>query len=581
MNSLFKKIAVRISLFFLVVIIAVSIGSIAYLDRFYKDDVKQGLLLQAQIIESVIEDGSDVSSFTHSINEIRDMRVTIIGTDGVVFLDTDADPAAMDNHLMRPEIQQALKEGSGVNIRRSDTLNRELMYAAIYSESEQLFIRVALPLEGVSVYASGFWLPLVIVILISFLLCLAISLLVSRRVVKPIIYLNKETEKIAEGRYDDIKPVKTGDEVEALSEALSGMATALQRNIADITEKNTRLQAVFKAVPGGIIAVDKARAVIMVNPAAKEMFSITGNPEGKDFLEIVKHPKLESVIEEALYSNSVVEKEIVLQKGMDKIYLQVFAVSVVGDSTGYGVILLAQDITRIRKLENMRSDFAANVSHELKTPLTVISGFIDTLKDPSISKQDAGRFLEIISLESERLTRLIDDILILSDIENAALPTSSSNLREGVQEAIELLENNAKEKGVKVSLSICDDEIIVASEKDRIKQMIINLVDNAIKYTPSGGNVDIIVKKDLNRAFLSVRDTGIGIPEENLPRLFERFYRVDKSRSRALGGTGLGLAIVKHIVNLLGGHITVQSKVGMGSNFDVYLPILDNNDESL
>lgn len=574
MNSLFKKIAYRISALFLAVIVVSIVASVAYLDGTYKENTERELLLQAKVYEDVISSGADVAQFARAEDDISGVRATIIDISGEVVLDTEADVSTLENHLDRPEIQQALKNGTGINIRYSDTLGKELMYVALYSGEHQLFIRVALPLEGVSVFARGFWLPLIIVIIVSFLLCLVISLLVSRKVVKPIITLKRYTQNIADGQYDKVKSLKTGDEIESLSNSLENTALVLQQNISDITEKNTRLQAVFKAVPGGILAIDNDGFVIMANPAATDMFSITSSPEGKHYLDVVKHPRLEAVIKEAFGTRNVVEKEITLQRGLEEIFLQLFAVSVTNDGEGYGVILLAQDVTRVRKLESMRSDFAANVSHELKTPLTVIRGFIETLKDPAISRPDFERFLDIIGLESERLSRLIDDVLLLSEIEHTpAAPSAAIDIRGAVTEAMQLLENKAKEKGLNMSLHMCGEEVFVAADNDRIKQMVINLVDNAVKYTQPGGSVDVTVTVDGGRGVLSVKDTGIGIPKENLPRLFERFYRVDKSRSRSLGGTGLGLAIVKHIVSLLGGHITVQSEPGAGSRFDVYVPL--------
>lgn len=574
MNSIFKKIAIRISILFFVVIVASSIVSIVYLDRSYKENIKNSLLREAQVVESMISSGVDIEHIAYNIDQIMDMRFTILDLSGKVVLDTRVDAALLDNHIDRPEIIAALKNGSGVYVRHSDTLEKDLMYTAIYSKENQLVIRTSQYLEGISEYSADLWAPLISVLVISFLLCLIISLFVSRSITRPIIQIRNDTVRIAQGQYDSIERLRTGDEIEELSDALNDMVESLKSSIADISEKNSRLQAVFKAVPGGILAVDNNEAVIMANPAAREMFSIVGVPEGKHFLEVAKNVKLELIINDAMQTKGVIQKEITITRGMDEIYLQVFAVSVMNNGIAYGVILLAQDITRIKKLESMRSDFVANVSHELKTPLTVISGFIDTLKDTSISAQNAPRFLDIISLESERLTRLIDDVLVLADIENTTnTPINMVDIRTGVEEAVQLLENRAKKKQVDMKIKLPNEPVIVAAEQDRIIQMVINLVDNAIKYTLANGNVAISLTKDASRAVLCVSDTGIGIPKENLPRLFERFYRVDKGRSRALGGTGLGLAIVKHIVNLLNGHITVQSKVGVGTKFHVYLPI--------
>lgn len=573
MNSIFKKMAVRISLLFLIVIIISGTVSYVHLDRKYKDNIEEDLLQEAQVVDRIVAVSHKLDDVVYSIDEIMDMRVTIVDFEGNVVLDTRADVTLLDNHITRPEIQEAITTGSGVNIRHSDTLKQDLMYAAVYTGGTYI-IRTSLSLEGISEYSAGLWIPLIIVLMISFLLLLVIALSVSRSITNPIIKIKNDTVRISNGQYDYVERLKTGDEIEELSDALNDMVSVLKQNIEGVSERNSRLQAVFRAVPGGILAVDNDDNVIMANPAAKEMFSIAGSPEGKHFLEVAKHAKLETVIKNAKNAKGVVQKEMSIARGMEEIYLQVFAVSAVNHGVEYGVILLAQDITRIRKLENIRSDFAANVSHELKTPLTVISGFIDTLKDETIGRDDAVRFMDIISLESERLTRLIDDVLALSEIENTpTAPSSVVDIRKGTVEAIQLLERKAKKKNVVVSAKIPNDEVLIFAENDRIKQMVINLVDNAIKYTPEGGKVTVKINKEDTMALLTVKDTGIGIPEDNISRLFERFYRVDKSRSRALGGTGLGLAIVKHIVNLLNGHITVKSKVGKGTVFHIYLPL--------
>jgi two-component system phosphate regulon sensor histidine kinase PhoR len=575
MNRIFRKIAIRISLLFLAVVSAASLFSVLYLDNAYKNDVKEDLFRHARTIEKILLIEDFHTGSLYEIDEIQNMRITLMDYDGTVIFDSRTDTANLENHANRPEVIEALEYGSGSNIRRSGTLGADMMYVALRSDKLELVVRVSLMLEGVAAYSSAFWIPLLTMLLVTFLLCLGISLFVSRGFTRHIINLKNDTVKIAEGRYDELKQLNTGDEIETLSGALCDMADKLRRNFEAINENNSRMEAVFRAVPGGIIAVDNTMKVIMANPVARSMFSMDNKPEGRHFLEVTRHKGLESVIREAASSANVVEREMNIARSMEMLYLQVFAASVSGEGQNYGVILLVQDITHLRKLENLRREFVANVTHELKTPLTVIRGFVDTLKDPTMPYTDITRFLDIIALESERLTRLINDVLLLSEIENIAeKPAEAVDLREGVREATLLLEKAACKKGIAYHVDIADEEIFVAADTDRIKQMGINLIDNAIKYTMHGGSVNISVYNEGNDAVFSVEDTGIGIPEDNLPRLFERFYRVDTSRSRALGGTGLGLAIVKHIVSLFGGYIAVSSHLNEGSTFTVYLPLL-------
>ncbi len=574
MNRIFKKIVFRISLLFLIVIIIVSLLTVVYLDRSYKKDVREQLLNIAEVTESFMLYEENNKPALYSIDKAQDARITIIDFNGKVVFDTRANADELENHADRPEVILALKDGSASDIRRSNTLGTDMMYFAYRSDKLQQIIRVALLLDGVAAYSSSIWIPILSILLVAFLVCLGIALFVSRGVTQPIIQLQKETIKIAEGRFGELRSIRTGDEIEALSSALNQMADRLRRNIEAISENSSRLEAVLRAVPGGIIAVDNEMKVIMANPSARSMFAITDKPEGRYFLEVTQNRGLETVIREALQNTNVIERELNISRGMDTLYLQVFAASIFSEGKGYGVILLVQDITHLRKLENLRKDFVANVTHELKTPLTVIRGFVDTLKDPAMPRSDIARFLDIIALESERLTRLINDVLLLSEIENIAeSPKTTIDLRDGVQEAVQLLEGAAHEKGLSFVVDIPDVSIEVAADNDRIKQLAINLIDNAVKYTPSGGRVHVSVSAEETMAVLRVEDSGIGIPEANIPRLFERFYRVDTSRSRSLGGTGLGLAIVKHIVSLLDGQITVNSQVGEGSVFTVYLPL--------
>ena len=574
MNRIFRKIALRIGLMFLAVAAVAGLLTVIYMDGTYKSEVRGTLLKNAETIESILPSTGNRDDVLAHIDSIEDMRVTLIGFDGVVIYDSRADAGSLENHADRPEVIEALKEGTGSNIRQSDTLGSDMMYFAYRSEKLQCIIRVSLMLQGISAYSTSLWIPMLIMLLIAFLLCLTIALFASRSVTRPIIQLKNDTARIAEGRYEELQALHTGDEIESLSLALCDMADKLRRNFEAITENNSRLEAVLRAVPGGIIAVDGELRLIMANPAARGMFSMGERPEGRHFLEVTRHAGLESVIREAVMSTGVVERELTVPRGMEISYFQVFAAPVSAEGKRYGVILLVQDVTHLHKLENLRRDFVANVTHELKTPLTVIRGFVETLKDPDLPRGDIARFLDIIALESERLTRLINDVLLLSEIENIAeRPQAAVDVRDGVREAFLLLQNAAGDKRQQLSLSLPETPVMVAAEGDRIKQLAINLIDNAVKYTPAGGIVEVALSTDGKDALLRVADNGIGIPEANLPRLFERFYRVDTSRSRSLGGTGLGLAIVKHIVSLTGGHIEVNSRIGQGSTFVVYLPL--------
>ena len=572
MNRIFKKLALRISVLFLIIVALASIFSAIFLNNAYKTETRDKLFNSTRTIENVLITGGELD-ILRGMDSAEDMRITLIDSSGVVLFDTRAEAATLDNHGKRPEIIEALEDGTGFDIRHSNTLGADMMYAALRSDHLSMVIRVALMHEGVAAYSAALWIPLITLLIVAFMLCLGIVLFVSRSVTQPIIQLRDETERIAEGSYDGLEIIKTGDEIEELSTALCSMAGKLKRNIEAITENSSRLEAVFRAVPGGIVAVDNGMRVIMANPAARRMFAMPKAPEGRHFLEATQHTQLEEVIREAAASNGIVEKELRVMRGMGTVILQVFAVSVFSKGHAYGVILLVQDISTLRKLEAMRSDFAANVTHELKTPLTVIRGFIDTLKEPDITPEDANRFVDIIALESERLSRLIDDVLLLSEIESSSsVPSPVTDMREAVGEAANMLKGKAKDKNIEFIVKLDDAPVLVMAEPDRIRQMAINLIDNAIKYTTAGYVRISVSAEDNGRGILCVEDTGIGIPQQNLPRLFERFYRVDKSRSRALGGTGLGLAIVKHIVSLLGGHITVESTPGKGSLFTVILP---------
>ena len=364
-------------------------------------------------------------------------------------------------------------------------------------------------------------------------------------------------------------------DTEQLTMGINSLALLLDKTIGELSETNGSLTAMLKAIPCAVVAVDSDKKIVMANTMAARFFGLNEESEGHYFIEVVRNASMEKMIDAAVASGKNVEDEMPA-RGFDggSIY-NINVAPIKNDNKVTGAVLLAQDITEIRQLERMRRDFTANVSHELKTPLTVISGFLETIKnEKDLNEQTRNRFLDIISLETDRLSRLIGDILTLSEIEAETLNRLENvKVDECIASSIELLRGKAGEKGILLEASLQCGGSVVSGNADRVSQLAINLIDNAIKYSPEGGKVSVATSKTGNHCVITVEDNGIGISIKDQRRLFERFYRADKSRSREQGGTGLGLSIVKHIVSSMNGSVSVRSELGKGSVFTVVLPV--------
>lgn len=412
---------------------------------------------------------------------------------------------------------------------------------------------------------------------------LSVSLLLGyryiRKVTDPIRQLSQITKKISRGDYfgQRIYP-KTEDELDELSQNFNLMSERLETTINELKENSSKTEAVLRSMSNGVIAIDNSRNVLIANPKVRDIFGIkSADPLGKHIKEVFRNEELNSAIEQLSPQNDSVRVEIELKSPSHKICS--VQCSFMKHSTDpnriTGIVVIVQDITEIRKLENMRRDFVANVSHELKTPLTSIKGFVETLKDGAIEDVETrNRFLNIIDIEADRLSFLIKDLLTLSEIESGIEDEKSEELEiePTVREVVSLLSDSAAKKRISIELDIEDGVDVLKGSRSLLKQMMINLIDNAVKYTLEGGEVLVKIFKDEVNLNIVVKDTGIGIPPEHMDRLFERFYRVDKARSRQVGGTGLGLAIVKHIVLSFKGNIKVNSEVEKGSEFIVQIP---------
>ncbi|MDR2514009.1 MAG: PAS domain-containing protein [Christensenellaceae bacterium] len=366
-------------------------------------------------------------------------------------------------------------------------------------------------------------------------------------------------------------------EIQSLVNTVEGMRGALGKAIETLERQNAEMEEIFDSMQSGLVAVDEDLRIVRINRRARQMLGISGLALGKSLLEASGNARLESVLlKEMQRGGETAEEpaELPVRANPGHRLLRIYSSALRHGSQKVGAVALLEDITQLRNLEQMRTDFAANVTHELKTPLTSIQGFVETLQAGAVNDPDAAQyFLKIIADESDRLSRLINDILSLSSMESGRVrvPMKRLSLGQYAVEACDFLRGAARRKEISLIISEEDEGFIQANE-DHLKQILINLVENAIKYTLNGGKVEVRVRREGDLVVLSVKDSGIGIEKEHIPRLFERFYRVDKGRSRSMGGTGLGLAIVKHLTIELNGTIEVQSEPGQGSEFIVRLP---------
>ena len=582
----------KIRIFVVVVIfLCISITSMITLvlmkDQYLKE-IESSLVTDCKLINSFMKElnyEGTVSTFdryAHMFSEDIGARVTFINIEGTVIGDSEvktSDISQMENHLYREEISEAYKGQIGKGIRKSSTIGIDYMYIALAFEiDDQVYgvTRVAYPLYQLKELNSQIVAAIFIASFVALLAAITISILYSGKVTKPISHLTEYAGKISQGHYEEKVYIKTGDEIEVLGNTLNKMAERLNISIEKLEENNSKLSSILFSMKEGIIAIDMDYNLILINHAAKELFHVDDQALGHHLLKVIRNNQLHLAFQEILQEQYIGEREI--GYGEDEtLKIHISYIQSEKDQRKIGVLGLVENITQIKKYENMRKDFVANVSHELKTPLTSISGFIETLQGGAAETPAVrNRFLDIISIETSRLKRLIGDLLILSDIESGRVvdTVEKVNVNQAIDDVLTLLYNEISRKNIRIKKNFPIENIIMENgNMDRFKQMLLNIIDNAIKYSYENGCVELSLIKDKKKFSIIVKDEGIGIAEENLPRLFERFYRVDVSRSKKVGGTGLGLAIVKHIVLLYNGEIKVESEEGKGSTFRIILPL--------
>ncbi len=570
----------------IIALIAATIYAYHLLSKNYIEVISKDLESSAQIVETQVRENivnSEYYVIDSLFNRLRDKtetRFTLILPDGKVVADSEKDPSQMDNHHNRPEIIQALEGDIGTSIRYSQTLDAELIYVAIpiYNRDEiECILRSSVPLILIEQTLTQFQAKFIIAGLIISLIIGLLSLYLSRRISKPLEDMQFGVEKFAKGELSYRIKEPSSSEMGKLTSSLNQMASQLDDKIKTIVEQKNEQEAVLESMVEGVIAVDNDGKIINLNKAAANLFHIdAASSIGKHIYEIINFKNLVKLIKQTLNEKNTDEHEIILQE-KQPLYLQVNgAVLKNAQKNVIGAVIVLNNVTRLRRLEKVRRDFVANVSHEIRTPLTTIKGFAETLLDGAAKDPKNVRgFLKIISKQSDRLNAIIEDLLILARLEQederAQIDFDRISLKKVLKSAIKVCTPAANKKDIDLILET-QNNLSPKINPDLLEQAFVNLVDNAIKYTDKKGEVLIQAKLLSNEIEVSVKDSGSGIPKQHLPRIFERFYRVDKARSREQGGTGLGLSIVKHITQVHGGRVKVESEIGKGSTFLLYIP---------
>lgn len=529
----------------------------------------------------------DYSQLAKHYAELTDSRITFIRWDGFVLGDSDYDSSLMNNHQDRPEIQELLNgEWIGDSIRFSDTIGERMMYAAapVYQQGELVgYVRMAIGLGELSRTIYSLWVYLLLGL--TFLLIVAglISYRFAYGFTRPLEHIIAVAKRITKRNYNARVRLKNRDEIGQLGLAINAMAGSLQEQMELITENENRLESVIANMISGIIVLGQEDRIVLMNKAAEDILGYPAEQAiGLSYDQLKQPFPFESLIVDCIYKGEHIRDEISLFYPEERT-IDIHLIPLKQESlSNAGLIVVLHDITAIRKLERMRSEFVANVSHELKTPIAAVKGFAETLLSGSVEDHETTRsFLQIIYDESERLNRLIGDIMELSKIESKREPLNLAPIQmdKFLSSVVEFMQPSANKKNINISLH-APENIYIEADEDRLRQVFVNLLSNAVNYTPENGSVKVILQTagerngDYEKVIISVVDTGIGIPKKDLPRIFERFYRVDKARSRGSGGTGLGLSIVKHLVELHHGSIHVESDLGYGSKFTVELPAI-------
>jgi two-component system, OmpR family, phosphate regulon sensor histidine kinase PhoR len=553
---------------------------------FYLQKTEEGLINEAKLISRILDDSllshpsEKLQKTIDQISEGLSIRITIIQPDGLVIADSDEDYRIMENHRSRPEVVASMDNGIGKSVRFSHTVKRMLMYVSLYQKTEtrDIFIRTSQSLSIIEKTISSLQSKIFLLGLVMIIVSIFVGFIVSGRITRPL-------EKILDG----VKYFEKGDftkklkrpksrEMAQLVDSLNKMAAEIDEQIQTITHQKGEQNAVLESMAEGVIAIDVNGNILRMNKTSTRLFDIEKKKKykGHYIRKVINNVQIENLFLSVLKNGKPRDEEIKLS-GQQEHHLKV-SVRVLVDDNNFtiGAVMVLNDLTRLRHLEQGRREFVANVSHELRTPLTSIQGFAEALNDGALKdKKNARKFVDIIHRQANRLGNILEDILTLSRLDRGDDLTEidfvECNILPVIESAVELCHFIAEKKKIKL-INKCEGDYSININQQLIEEALINLIDNAIKYSPEKSRVIINCHSGKKHVVIDIIDEGPGIDKEHLPRIFERFYRVDKARSRNMGGTGLGLAIVKHIAQIHGGKTLVKSEIDHGSTFSLYLP---------
>lgn len=547
-------------------------------------EIEQSLNARATLLRAVVfkslSSPAEIQQRIRVLGEKTNTRFTVINLDGTVLADSEEDPATMDNHANRPEILAAHSHGYGITTRFSDTIDTEMMYYALPVNKEGLgYVRTSLPLSSINERLFHIRALVIFSMAVSIFAALILGFYVARGFAKPLMAMTAIAESMSEGNYDQQISIDRKDEIALLAKALNKMAGSSRERLETIVLENNKLLAILSGMVEGVVAVDKSEIIIHLNEAGARILGISpGENMHRRIWEVTHSQELCQLFSAALNEENEVREKLKIFTSETDQTIEVHA-SPFRDATGdlVGAVAILHDVSELERLENIRRDFVANVSHELKTPITAIRGFLETLiDDDGMSPENKRLFMAKTMNQTLRLSSIVSDLLALSRLESVGLDLIKVplDLREVVRASLQALLPISEKKNISIDSQIPGESVEILGDREALFQSVNNLLDNAIKYNSENGTVSLRLYIENGNAVIHIQDTGIGIEPLDQHRIFERFYRVDKARSRQLGGTGLGLSIVKHTALAHGGQLSVDSTSGIGSTFQISIPLI-------